>query len=188
MLYYFCMKLLFLGGPGTGKSTVGNRLANDLNWPWISSGAILRESKEQWVIDRLKTAQLFDDEMVSELVFSRLTETENAIIDGYPRTLRQAEIIVERGLKIDYIVELTVPFEEVMRRLSMRGRSQDVPEIIEERQADYERSRNEIVAFLLGNGVKLLTVDGLGEVDEVYKRTVTLIRNEISELNNKGNA
>ena len=145
MLYLFCMKLLFLGGPGTGKSTVGNRLAKDLKWPWISSGAILRESKEQWVIDRLKTAQLFDDEMISELVF--------------------------------------VPFDEVMRRLAARGRSQDVPEIIEERQADYERSRNEIVAYLVGNGVKLLTVDGMGGVDEVYKRTVTLIRNEMN--NNK---
>ena len=132
------------------------------------------------MIERLKTAQLFDDEMVSELVFSRLSGIENAIIDGYPRTLRQAEIIVDRGLKIDYIVELVVPFEEIMRRLSLRGRSQDVPEIIEERQADYERSRNEIVAYLVGNGVKLLTVDGVGEVDEVYKRTVSIIRNEIN--------
>lgn len=174
------MKILFLGGPGTGKSTVGNRLARDLNWPWISSGAILRESKEQWVIDRLKTAQLFDDEMISELVFSRLEGIDNAIIDGYPRTLRQAEIIIERGLLIDYIVELIVPFDEVMRRLSLRGRSQDVPEIIEERQADYEKSRNEIIAYLMGNGVKLLTVDGLGEIDEVYKRAVGLIRNEIN--------
>lgn len=174
------MKILFLGGPGTGKSTVGNRLAKDLNWPWISSGAILRESKEQWVIDRLRTAQLFDDEMISELVFSRLEGIDNAIIDGYPRTLRQAEIIVERGLLIDYIVELIVPFDEVMRRLSIRGRSQDVPEIIEERQADYEKSRNEIVAYLMGNGVELLTVDGLGEIDEVYKRAVSLIRNEIN--------
>lgn len=113
MVYYFRMKLLFLGGPGTGKSTVGNRLANDLNWPWISSGAILRESKEQWVIERLKTAQLFDDEMVSELIFSRLSGIENAIIDGYPRTLRQAEIIVDRGLKIDYIVELVVPLKRL---------------------------------------------------------------------------
>ena len=180
MLYLFCMKLLFLGGPGTGKSTVGNRLAKDLKWPWISSGAILRESKEQWVIDRLKTAQLFDDEMISELIFSRLKGVENAIIDGYPRTLKQAEIIVERGLLIDYIVELVVPFDEVMRRLAARGRSQDVPEIIEERQADYERRRNEIVAYLVGNGVKLLTVDGMGGVDEVYKRTVTLIRNEMN--------
>ena len=118
--------------------------------------------------------------MVSELVFSRLSGIENAIIDGYPRTLKQAEIIVDRGLKIDYIVELVVPFEEIMRRLSLRGRSQDVPEIIEERQADYERSRNEIVAYLVGNGVKLLTVDGVGEVDEVYKRTVSIIRNEIN--------
>ena len=62
----------------------------------------------------------------------------------------------------------------------MRGRSQDVPEVIEDRQMDYERSRNEIVAYLVGNGVKLLTVDGVGEVDEVYKRAVTIIRNEMN--------
>lgn len=179
------MRILFIGGPGTGKSTVGSRLAKDLGWSWISSGAILRESKEQWVIDRLKTAQLFDDVMISDLVFSRLDGIQNAIIDGYPRTLKQAEMIIERGLNIDYIVELLVPFEEVMKRLSMRGRSQDTPEIIEERQMDYEHSRNEIVAYLVGNGVKLLTVDGMGEVDEVYKRAVLTIRNEINEENKK---
>ena len=66
------MRIIFIGGPGTGKSTVGKRLAGDLGWPWISSGEILRESKEPWVIERLKTAQLFDDEMVTQLVLSRL--------------------------------------------------------------------------------------------------------------------
>ena len=127
------MRIIFIGGPGTGKSTVGKRLAGDLGWPWISSGEILRESKEPWVIERLKTAQLFDDEMVTQLVLSRLDETENAIIDGFPRTLKQAENMVERGYPADILVDLSVPIEEAIARLVERGRDQDTPEIVRQR-------------------------------------------------------
>ena len=58
------MRILLLGAPGTGKSTVGKRLAVDMGWFWLSSGELLRESQEQWVIDKLKTAELFDDDMI----------------------------------------------------------------------------------------------------------------------------
>lgn len=170
------MKILFLGGPGTGKSTVGQRLAKDLGWPWISSGAILRESKEPWVLEKLKTAQLFDDQMITELIFARLEGVENAIIDGFPRTLGQAEAVAKRGMKIDLMVEMVVPLEEINRRLAERGREQDSPEIIAERWTEYERGRTEIMAFLVGNGVKALAVDGVGTMDEVYKRTLLEIR------------
>ena len=170
------MKILLLGGPGSGKSTVGQRLAQDMGWPWVSSGAILRESTEPWVIERLKTAQLFDDEMVSDLVFGRLEGVENAIIDGYPRTLRQAEIIVEKGLEIDIAVEVVVPIEESLARLSLRGREQDDSAIVEERWNDYDKTKTEILAYLAGNGVKVLTADGVGAPDEVYNRVVEMLR------------
>ncbi len=170
------MRILLLGGPGTGKSTVGQTLAANMGWPWVSSGAILRESTEPWVIERLKTAQLFDDEMVSDLVFSRLEGVKDAIIDGYPRTLRQAEIVVERGMKVDMMVELVIPIEEALARLSLRGRDQDSPEVIEERWAEYEATKTEIMAFLAGNGVKVLTIDGVGTPEEVYNRVVTTLQ------------
>lgn len=170
------MNILFLGGPGTGKSTAGQRLAQALGWPWVSSGEILRESKEPWVIEKLKTAELFDDEMISDLVFSRLEGVESAIIDGFPRTLRQAEIIVERGLKIDLMVELTLPIEEALNRLALRGREQDTPEVIEARWADYEAGKSKIMAFLAGNGVKVASVDGVGTMDEVYARVVAAVQ------------
>ena len=173
------MRIIFLGGPGSGKSTVGERLAKDFNWPWISSGEILRESKEPWVIEKLKTAALFDDEMVAGLVFSRLHNVEDAILDGFPRTLRQAEIMVERGEKIDIVIEMNVPLEEIEKRLFLRGREQDTKEIIDERFHDYEKKKTEIMAFLVGNGSKIITIDGMGTQDEVYQRVV----NGIQEVN-----
>ena len=170
MCYNQSMNILFFGGPGSGKSTVGQRLAEEIKWPWISSGAILRESKEQWVIDLLKTSQLFDDEMMSGLVFSRLDGIENAILDGFPRTLRQAELMVERGIDFSVGMEIEVSVEETLKRLSERGRDQDVETVIMERWEDYQRTKNEIVAFLAGHGMKMTTVQGEGTRDEVYTR------------------
>ena len=175
------MRIIFIGGPGSGKSTVGNRLSEDLKWPWISSGEILRQSKEPWVVERLKTAQLFDDEMVAGLVLSRLTNVPNAILDGFPRTFKQAEIMLTRGEKVDLIVEMVVPMEEVQKRLFLRGRDQDTKEIVEERYRMYEQTKAEIMAYLIGNGAKIITVDGVGSQDEVYRRTAQAISEVISK-------
>ena len=175
------MRIIFLGGPGSGKSTVGTRLAEDLKWPWISSGEILRQSKEPWVVEKLKTAQLFDDEMISGLVLSRLHDEPNAIIDGFPRTFKQAEIMITRGEKVDLIVEMNVPIEEVQKRLALRGRDQDERAIVEERYAMYEHDKNEIIAYLIGNGAKILTIDGVGTQDEVYQRVAKGIQEIISK-------
>lgn len=175
------MRIIFLGGPGSGKSTVGSRLAEELKWPWISSGEILRQSKEPWVIERLKTAQLFDDEMVAGLVFSRLHDVPNAILDGFPRTFKQAEIMISRGEKVDIIVEMKVPMEEVQKRLFLRGRDQDTKDVIEERYAMYNHDKDEIMAYLVGNGAKVITIDGVGSQDEVYQRVAKGIQEVISK-------
>ena len=175
------MRIVFIGGPGSGKSTVGQRLATDLKWPWISSGEILRESKEPWVVEKLKTAQLFDDDMVAGLVLSRLSTEPNAILDGFPRTSRQVEIMYNRGEKVDIIIEMRVPLEEVQKRLYLRGRDQDAKDIVEERYAMYEHSKDEILAYLIGNGAKMITIDGVGEQDEVYQRVAQGIQGVLSK-------
>jgi adenylate kinase len=175
------MILVFMGGPGSGKSTVGKRLAEDLKWPWISLGEILRQSKEPWVIERLKTAQLFDDEMSTNLLYSQLSGVKDVIIDAFPRTLRQAELMVERNIKPDLVVEMVVPLEEVKQRLALRGREQDSEAVIEERYAMYEQSKTEILAYLVGNGAKAIAVNGVGTQDEVYRRAVLNIKEAITK-------
>lgn len=171
-----------MGASGSGKSTVGERLAKDLKWGWVDTGAIFRESKEPWVVEQLKTAQLFDDEMTAGLVLPRLTEVSNVIFTGFPRNLRQAEILVERNLVPEVIMEVFVPVEEIQRRLALRGREQDAPEIVEERIAMYEGTKAEILAVLIGNGARLLTVDGVGTPEEVYKRVLAELRSPATEV------
>ena len=173
------MNVIFLGGPGSGKSTLGKRLAEELGWEWISGGAILRESKEPWVQEKLATAQLFDDQMVSNLIFSRLETAENAIIDGYPRTPNQVDILLSRGIKIDYIIEVDVPKAEVEKRIALRGREQDSPEIFEERWKIYQDNRDKIIAPLLGSGVGFSVLDGVGMPEEVYERALSMMKNEV---------
>lgn len=173
------MKIFLIGGPGSGKSTVGKRMAGDLRWQFISTGEILRESKEPWVIEKLKTAQLFDDEMISELVMTRIRGADNVIIDGFLRTLRQAEIAIEKKIGMDLLLELVVPLEEIQKRLMNRGRDQDEPEIVMERYLEYERNKTKVLAYLVGNGKKLVSVNGVGGMDEVYKRAVMAVRSSL---------
>lgn len=161
---------MILGAPGTGKSTVGKALSRDYGYSWISIGEILRQSKEEWVQDKLKTGQLFDDDMVMGLAISRVREAENAIFDGFPRTMKQAEILVMSGIRVDLIIEIDVPIEEIQERLMMRGREQDTPEIIEERVLYYHETKSEILAYLIGHGAKFSVIDGIGTPDEVYAR------------------
>ena len=170
------MKIFIMGASGSGKSTVGERLAHDLKWGWVDTGAIFRQSKEPWVIEQLKTAQLFDDEMAAGLVLPRITEVPNVVFTGFPRNLRQAEILVERHLVPEVTIEVAVPVEEIQQRLALRGRDQDAPEIVEERLAMYENTKSEILAVLIGNGTRFLTVDGVGTMDEVYARVTAALK------------
>ena len=133
------------------------------------------------MVEKLKTAQLFDDDMISGLVLSRLSTEPNAILDGFPRTFKQVEIMYKRGEKVDIIVEMRVPIEEVQKRLYLRGRDQDSKDIVEERYAMFEQSKDEILAYLIGNGAKLITVDGVGTQDEVYQRVAVGIQGAIQK-------
>lgn len=164
------MNILFLGAPGSGKSTISETLAKEMGWEWISTGEILRQSTEEWVVERLKTGQLFDDDMVMGLAVPRVEVAENAIFDGFPRTVRQAAILAEKKMLPDLIVEVEVPIEEIQERLALRGREQDRPEIVEERYVMYQDSKNEILAFLVGHGVPVVVIDGVGTPEEVYRR------------------
>ncbi len=166
------MKILFLGAPGSGKSTQGQILANDNGWIWLSSGELCRNSGNPEILEIIKGAKLIPDEIMAKMVLEAINDNDEAgfILDGFPRNRRQCEILEENNIEIDLILEINVPEEELLARVALRGREQDSEETILERIDMYEKSRDEIFEYYSGKGVKCEIVNGVGTIEEVAQR------------------
>jgi len=129
-----------LAPPGGGKGTQGVRLAQELGVRHISSGDVLRrEVAEDTELGRevkahMAAGRLAPDELVTRAVLPVIEALGGYVLDGYPRTLSQAQ-----GLDFDAVVYLKVPDDVVMKRLLARGREDDKPEVIRERLREYEQ-------------------------------------------------
>lgn len=124
------MRLILLGAPGAGKGTQAEVICNTLNIPAISTGNILREAKAKGTPLGLEAATYMDsgklvpDELVINILKERLKEDDcqnGFILDGFPRTVPQAEALDQMGVVIDRVVDLEVPDDKIMARLSGRG-------------------------------------------------------------------
>lgn len=127
------MVIIMLGAPGTGKGTVAGILTQKLGIPQVSTGDIFRKHiKEQTELGKLadkyiSKGHLVPDDVTIDLVKSRLQEDDvknGIILDGFPRTVVQAEaldkMLAEQGRKVDMVVNLTTPKEEIIERIINR--------------------------------------------------------------------
>ena len=127
------MYILMLGAQGTGKGTVGGMLSKEMQIPTISTGDIFRKNIEEKtplgleVENIIKKGDLVSDEITAKLVENRLKEDDcknGAILDGFPRNISQAEILdkilEESGNKIDLVINLTTPQNELIERMTNR--------------------------------------------------------------------
>lgn len=127
------MVILMLGAQGTGKGTVAGLLSEELGWPQISTGDIFRKNiKEETELGKkanqyISQGQLVPDEITVPMVVDRLNEPDaekGAILDGFPRNIAQAEkldqILSEKGKKVDLVINLTSPKEEIITRILNR--------------------------------------------------------------------
>ena len=166
------MKILFLGAPGSGKSTQGQILANDKGIRWISSGELCRNSGDPKILEIIRGAKLIGDDTMGEMVVSEIKkgDAENFILDGFPRNRYQCEILEKNKIGVDFIIEISVSQDELFARAMARGREQDSKEVLFERIKMYEESRDEIFSFYRDKGVKIVTVDGVGSIEEIAER------------------
>jgi|SRR5574344_4988 adenylate kinase len=123
------MRIILLGAPGAGKGTQAQYLMQKYNIPQISTGDMLRSAikagtplglKAKEVMDK---GQLVSDEIIIGLVKDRVAQADCAngfLFDGFPRTIPQAEAIDSNGIGIDAVVEIVVPDEEIVKRMSGR--------------------------------------------------------------------
>lgn len=123
------MKLILLGAPGAGKGTQAEVICNALNIPAISTGNILREAvknETQCGLEAksyMESGGLVPDSVVIGILKDRIAQPDCAngfILDGFPRTVPQAEALDEMGIVIDKVVEIYVPDETIQKRLSGR--------------------------------------------------------------------
>lgn len=123
------MKLILLGAPGAGKGTQAEVICKALNIPAISTGNIIREALAQGTEMGLKAksfmdaGQLVPDDVVIGIIKERLAKDDCAngfILDGFPRTIPQAEALDAMGVIIDRVIDIEVPDEKIAARMSGR--------------------------------------------------------------------
>lgn len=123
------MKLVFLGPPGAGKGTQAAKLSESLGIPAISTGHIIRQAMADGTPvgkiaeDYIKRGALLPDDVVAALVAERLKADDckaGYILDGFPRTLVQAEIMDNTGIAVDRVIDIEVQDDAIVKRMSGR--------------------------------------------------------------------
>lgn len=195
------MRLVLIGAPGSGKGTQANRLESELAVPHISTGDLLRAAvKADTPLGRqakkvMDAGQLVSDDIMLDILEERLGAGDVAngfILDGYPRTLAQADalksLLQRLEQPLDAVVELQVPHEAIVERTRKRfeaeGRSDDNPDTVRKRLDVFAKQTAPVVDFYRQRG-ELETVDGIGTLSEVCGRILAVLP---STRNNKATA
>ncbi|WP_405371670.1 MULTISPECIES: adenylate kinase [unclassified Microbacterium] len=184
-------RLLIIGPQGSGKGTQGVRIAEALGIPAVSTGDVFRANVKDGTELGLKVKAIIDagdlvpDELTSEIVRDRLAQTDAAegfLLDGYPRNLGQVrDLDAFLGLRdepLTAVIELSVPREESIARLSRRaseqGRADDNEESIAKRLSIYESETAPILEVYRERGI-VDRVDGVGSLDDITGRIVAAL-------------
>lgn len=123
------MKLVFFGAPGAGKGTQAEIVSEKLGIPAVSTGAIIRKAVKDGTPmgiaakDKIEKGELVPDEVVIGIIRERIAEDDcknGFILDGFPRTVPQAEALDRMGVAIDIVLDIEVPDEKIIERMSGR--------------------------------------------------------------------
>lgn len=186
------INIVLFGAPGCGKGTQAQRLKEHYGIDHVSTGEVIRDeirrgtelgrSMESYI----KEGKLAPDSIVIGMIANYVADhldAKGCIFDGFPRTTVQAEefdkILAKHGLKVDIMVDIHVPEEELVRRLLLRGkdssRADDASEeVIRERLAVYHKQTAVVADYYAAQG-KYASVNGVGTMDEVFDRIATVV-------------
>ena len=190
------LNIVIFGAPGSGKGTQSDKLIEHYHLFHISTGDVLRDNIRRGT-DLGKTAkgyidqgQLVPDELIINILAQVLDEnkeqaSEGVIFDGFPRTIPQAEaleqLLADRGTRIDAVVGLEVPEEELIKRILLRGqmsgRSDDNEETARKRLETYHNQTSPLKAYYEEQG-KYRAINGMGSIDDIFD----LIKDSLDSL------
>lgn len=207
-------KIVLLGPPGAGKGTQAALLAKELNIAHIATGDILREEvKRATPLGRAAKAymdcgELVPDNVIINIVKGKLAQLDGFVLDGFPRTLKQAQAL--EGLKIDVAVNIKLSREELIERLSARRvcqhcgrnynlrseppgrdlicdgcgghlitRSDDQPEVIARRYDVYQQESAPVVEFYRKKGI-LIEIEGNRAIEAVFQEMLRSVQIQLA--------
>jgi len=167
--------IIIFGPAGSGKSLQSQILSARLGWRWLSAGQLLRDLKDSEISKIQHTGALVDSQVVNNLIAKAIKrskdEVDRVILDGYPREITQAQWLIEQEYPIALVIVINVPRREVLRRLKIRGRADDIStEAVSERLEIYEKDIQAIRELFTNHKIRIIDVDGTGTVGEVHDR------------------
>ena len=179
------MRLVLLGPPGAGKGTQATLLSEKLGVPHISTGDLFRANISQGTDlgneakSYIDAGNLVPAEVTNRMVEARIAEpdaTEGFLLDGYPRSVEQANalkaMLEAAGTSLDGVLEFRVDEDTVVQRMLARGREDDTEDVIRNRMAVYRSETAPLLEYYAG---QLTTIDAVGEVEEINARALATL-------------
>ena len=176
------MRIVLVGPPGAGKGTQAALLSEKLGVPHISTGDLFRanisENTElgQTAKSYIDAGNLVPSSVTNDMVAERIGEgdaAEGFLLDGYPRSVEQAdalsEMLAKNDLTIDAVLEFAIDDDTVVERMLARGRADDTEEVIRHRMDVYRSETAPLLDYYAGKVVK---IDAVGEVNEISERAM----------------
>lgn len=185
------MRIIIFGPPGAGKGTQAQLISEEYNIPHLSTGEIFRSAiKNETPLGKevksiLDAGDLVPDEKVVGLVEEELKDEkydDGYILDGFPRTVPQAEafdrMLEKKGNALDAFVQLQVPEEELVNRILSRGegRSDDTPEKIKNRLAVYWNETQPVLNHYKEQDL-VVEINGVGSINDIFGRIKNTLSN-----------
>ena len=193
------MKLMFLGAPGAGKGTQAEIVSEKYHIPAISTGAIIREAIKNGTEMGLaakaytESGELVPDDVVIGIIKERLANDDcknGFILDGFPRTVVQAEALDAMGIEMDLVISIEVADEAIVERMSGRRtcvcgatltvRADDAPEVVKSRLVTYHEMTEPLKAYYEKKG-KLSLVLGQEKLEDTTALTQKAIEDACSK-------
>ena len=179
------MRIVMLGGPGSGKSTYTEYLIKHFNITHIYPGGMLRKEVEKGseigkqaksIIDR---GEFVPNQIVLDLITKKVEQSpQGYVLDGWPRYMQQVEDMEKNEIGYDYAVFLDVSRDEVLRRLLARGRADDTEEIINNRIELYKKETGPVIEYMRKRpGFLEIKAEG-GTPEETANEIIRRIENE----------
>jgi len=167
--------IIFMGVAGAGKSVQGKLLADSVGLPWLSTGEFFRmliSGKKR--LDMVSGKLLGDHDTITliQKVFAIVGTDQEFVLDGFPRTLAQADWLLSqvkhRQINITAVIQIETTEDIVEARLLNRGRQDDTKEAIAKRFQEYRNLTVPIIEEFKANGITVHSINGEGSVEDIH--------------------